>query len=71
MNKKIIGISLITIIKFIIVYAIFGITAYILKFHVESEFYTIIISIILAFVIVIIAVPKRDIKRLFAKSKRN
>lgn len=65
MNKHIFGVSLKSIIKFIIVYTIFAITAYITKFYIESVFYTIIISTISAFVMLLIAIPKKEFKKLF------
>lgn len=70
MSKRknlVIGIPLKVIIRFIIVFTVFGIGAYISKFYIESEFYKLIFSVILAVVIMMIGTPKDKWKELFEK----
>ncbi|EZW47934.1 hypothetical protein U970_02672 [Staphylococcus aureus 56824-10] len=64
-EKLVFGIPLKAIIRFIIVFTVFGIGTYILKFYVESEFYTLIFSVILAVTIMVIGIPKDKWKELF------
>lgn len=63
-KKLLLGKPLETIIRFIIVFTIFGIGAYILKFHIDSEIYGLIFSIILAIIVMIIGIPKNKWKEL-------
>lgn len=66
-KNSVIGIPLKVIIRFIIAFTVFGIGAYIVKFYIESEFYKLIFSVILAVVIMMIGIPKDKWKELFEK----
>lgn len=70
MNKRkklVLGIPLNVIIRFILVFTVLGIGAYIVKFHVESEIYSLILSSIFAVVIMLIGIPKDYWKELLNK----
>lgn len=70
MNKRkklVLGIPLNVIIRLILVFTVLGIGAYIVKFHVESEFYSIILSTIFTVVIMLIGIPKDYWKEILNK----
>lgn len=66
-NNLVLGIPLNVIIRFILVFTVLGIGAYIVKFHVESEFYRIILSTIFAVIIMLIGIPKDYWKEILNK----
>ncbi|HDA1033544.1 hypothetical protein K4P41_11195 [Staphylococcus epidermidis] len=70
MNKRkklVLGIPLNVIIRFILVFTVLGIGAYIVKFHVESEIYSLILSSIFSIVIMLIGIPKDYWKEILNK----
>ncbi|HCX2884255.1 TPA: hypothetical protein OZI11_002474 [Staphylococcus aureus] len=66
-EKIICGVSLKNIAKFLVVYTLFGLGAYVTKFYIDSEFYKVIFSSILSIILVIYAVPNEKLKELFNK----
>lgn len=66
-KKSILGKPLEAIIRFIIVFTVFGIGTYIFKFHIDSEIYGLIFSIILAIIVMMIGIPKNKWKELKSK----
>ncbi|MBK3976008.1 hypothetical protein [Staphylococcus aureus] len=70
MNKRkklVLGIPLNIIIRFILAFTVLGIGAYIVKFHVGSEIYSLILSSIFAVVIMLIGIPKDYWKEILNK----